>query len=60
MMQLSPMFLVPLNVPVNFLLPITAVGSWHPTPGASVPMPKAAVHENSKAPARENDVWISG
>lgn len=58
--QLSPMLFVPLNVPVNLSLPIMAVGSRHSTPGASVPMPKAAVHENSKASARENDIWISG
>jgi hypothetical protein len=57
-MQLNPMPFVPLNVPVNLSLPIMAVASRHPTPRASVPMPKAAVHENSQASARKNNVWI--
>jgi hypothetical protein len=52
------MLFVALNVPVNLPFPIMAIGSRHSTPGASMPMPKAAVHENSKASARENNVWL--
>ena len=58
--EFIPHTLVASPIPANLADPVFTVGLWRPrATSAFVAMPKTAVNEDSRAPARKNDIRLS-